>query len=157
MKYVMVILVVSIISIIGFQLYVGSNTIIADSVYRSQVIQFDIIHEENEIADVRVYRGSGGRQPMGIWQAENLIHKMENMYSFETGQLAGGEKIVFGERVEFIDPKDYKVVSIEWVGIGKRSFSIKDFEGLPSEVRVNQGEVYLLDRDRFIELMKVND
>lgn len=127
-------------------LYIGSNTMYADYLLPSQTIQFDIIEEGVCFQDIFV---------SNPWiKVPVQIQRVEGIYSFETGKLPGGEKIVFGKTVNFIDPREHKILSIKWKEIGEAYFSVNDFSTLPSEIRKDQGTVYLLDKKTFIELLE---
>jgi hypothetical protein len=143
-----IVILTSLFLLICMRLYIGSNTLIADSNLPPQIVQFDIVGEEVVFQNIFVCNLAS------IAQIE--VQRKKNIYSFETGQLRGGEEIFFGKTVKRIDPLDYKVVSIEWKGIGKGYFSINDFNSLPSEIREDQGMVHLLDKTSFIEAIRID-
>ncbi|WP_367392487.1 hypothetical protein [Lewinella sp. LCG006] len=129
-------------------LYIGSNTMHSESILHSQVVQFDIVGEGVDFQDIFVSTP---------WSKVPLqVQRINGIYSFETGKLYGGEKIVFGKTVERIDPREYKILSIKWKGIGTAYFSIKDFNSLPSEIREDQGMIPLLDKAGFIEAIRID-
>ena len=139
---------VSLCLLICFGLYIGSNTLMSDGVFPSQIVQFDIVGEEVCFQDIFVSTLSSG---------ERLeVQRIKNMYTFETGQLAGGEMIVFGVKKNEINPLDSNFVSIEWKGIGKSYFSINDINSLPSEIREEQERVCLLSKTNFIEAIRTD-
>ncbi|MGH1437355.1 MAG: hypothetical protein ACRBG0_23145 [Lewinella sp.] len=140
---IVIVILTSLFLLICIRLYIGSNTLIADSNLPPQIVQFDIVGEEVDFQNIFV---------CNLATREQIeVHRKKNIYSFETGQLPGGEEIFFGKTVKRIDPLDHKVVSIEWRGIGKGYLSINDFNSLPSEIREDQGIVHLLDKAGFIE------